>query len=78
MRIARFQRFVVLFLFFAALAAARAQPASPILQAMDADLQRSMLKLKSQPIAPYFLRYEIVETHNCTVSGAFGEILSAR
>ena len=78
MRIFRFQGIAVLFLFFAALAAARAQSASPILQVVDAELQRSMLKLKSLPIAPYLLSYEIVETHNCTVSGAFGKILSAR
>jgi predicted Zn-dependent protease len=78
MRSIRFRGLAVFFLFFAALGGvARAQSASPVFEAMDAELQRSMLKLKTQPVPPYFLSYQIVETHNYTVSGAFGQILSS-
>jgi predicted Zn-dependent protease len=52
-----------------------AQPAaSPVLGAMQAELARTQAKLKSQPIAPYYLSYEITETHRIGVTGAFGKI----
>jgi predicted Zn-dependent protease len=63
------------FLVFAAAAAvgAWAQSAdSVVLQAMRAELNRSMDKLKSQPVPPYFLSYEITETHSVYASGEFG------
>jgi TldD protein len=63
----------------AALAAAclllQAQPpASPVLGAMQAELARTQAKLKSQPVPPYYLSYEITETHSISVTGAFGKI----
>jgi TldD protein len=48
--------------------------ASPVLQALDAELQRSMQKLKTQPVPPYFLSYEVVETHSFFVTGTFGQL----
>jgi len=50
------------------------QAPSPVLQAMSAELNRSMQKLKTQPVPPYFLSYEIVESHQVNVSGAFGKL----
>jgi hypothetical protein len=47
---------------------------SPVLQAMRAELERSMQKLKTEPVPPYFLSYEITETHAFNVSGAFGKL----
>src|ERR1017187_4741738 len=42
----------------------RAQPpVSPVLTAMNAELARTRAKLKSQPVPPYYLSYEITETH---------------
>ncbi len=57
--------------------AAAQQASSPVLQAMKAELDRSMEKLKAQPVPPYFLSYEITETHSVNVSGAFGKIISS-
>ncbi|MGA3026128.1 MAG: metallopeptidase TldD-related protein [Bryobacteraceae bacterium] len=61
---------------FLALGAGRAagQTPSPVLQAMQAELERSMQKLKTQAVPPYFLSYEIIETHNFYVTGAFGKL----
>jgi predicted Zn-dependent protease len=53
------------------------QPPSPVLQAMNAELERSMQKLKAQPVPPYFLSYEITETHDFYISGAFGKLESS-
>ncbi len=59
-------------------APAAAQPAaSPVLQAMKAELDRSIEKLKTQPVPPYFLSYEIVETHSFDVSAEFGKIVDS-
>jgi predicted Zn-dependent protease len=41
---------------------------------MSAELNRSMQKLKTQPVPPYFLSYEIVDTHQVNVTGAFGKL----
>ena len=49
-------------------------PASPVLVAMNAELARTQAKLKSQPIPPYYLSYEITETHSIRVSGEFGNL----
>jgi predicted Zn-dependent protease len=53
---------------------AASQAPSPVLQAMDAEMQRSMQKLKTQPVPPYFLSYEIIDTHDFHVTGAFGKL----
>lgn len=48
--------------------------ASPVLEAMKAELDRSLRELKKQPVPPYFLSYEIVETNQVQVSGMFGTL----
>jgi TldD protein len=53
---------------------AAGQAPSPVLQAMSAELERSMQKLKTQPVPPYFLSYEIIDTHGFNVTGAFGKL----
>ncbi|HEV8384043.1 MAG TPA: metallopeptidase TldD-related protein [Candidatus Acidoferrales bacterium] len=50
-----------------------AKPA-PVLEAMKAELARSMETFKSQPVPPYFLSYEITETYSGTVSSSFGKL----
>jgi hypothetical protein len=44
---------------------------------MQAELTRTQTKLKSQPVPPYYLSYEITETHSIGISGAFGKIESS-
>jgi len=56
---------------------AGAQQNSPVLQAMKAELDRSMEKLKSQPVPPYFLSYEITENHSVAVTAAFGKLTAS-
>jgi len=70
---------VWLLLLFAILSSgALPQPAgSPLLLAMRQELLRSMENLKSQPMPPYFLSYEISESRSVSVHGAFGTILSS-
>lgn len=48
-----------------------------VLQAMKEELARSMQTLKSQPVPPYFLSYEITESGFAAVSGSFGAIVSS-
>ena len=67
-------RFLTLLLVLGAGLCAAAQSASPVLQAMQTELDRSMQKLKTQPVPPYFLSYEIVDTHTYAVTGAFGRL----
>jgi predicted Zn-dependent protease len=56
-------------------ATALAQPAAtPVLAAMQAELDRSIEHLKSQPNPPYFLSYEVTEVNRTDVSGAFGTL----
>ena len=52
-------------------------PSSPVLAAMNAELARTQAKLKSQPVPPYYLSYEITETHIIGVTGAFGKLQSS-
>ena len=57
-------RITCLWLFCTAFTAAGigAETASPLLQAMREELNRSVDLLKRQPVPPYFLSYEITET----------------
>jgi predicted Zn-dependent protease len=41
---------------------------------MNAELARTQAKLKSQPVPPYYLSYEITETHSIGVTGEFGRL----
>jgi TldD protein len=59
---------------YGAEAAQQSAEPSPILQAMKAELDRSLQTLKSQPLPPYFLSYEITDDQVVQVNGSFGEI----
>ena len=51
------------------------QPSSAVLDAMKTELARSQSQLKSQPVPPYYISYEITETHSFGVTSAFVEHL---
>jgi predicted Zn-dependent protease len=74
--IRRFTSAITLLLFSILFAAAQPAP-SPVLQAMKAELDRSMEKFKTQPVPPYFLSYEIVESRGANVSAEFGKIVNS-
>lgn len=50
------------------------QPSSPVLDAMKAEIAHAQAMLKSQPVPPYYISYEITETHAIGIDGAFGKI----
>src|ERR1700735_5705035 len=58
----------------AAYAGQASEPYPVVLGAEKAELVRSMEQLKKQEVAPYFLSYEIVETHAATGIGACGGV----
>ncbi|MCU1237250.1 MAG: peptidase modulator of gyrase [Candidatus Solibacter sp.] len=65
-------------LLFAAIAAhSQTRKPATLLDAMKVELARSMEQLKKQPIAPYFLSYEIIETESAGATGSFGALLSS-
>ncbi len=58
--------------------AANPRPAaSGILEAMRQELSRSLENFKKQALPPYFLSYQITETHSISVHGAYGTITSS-
>ena len=57
--------------------AAAQQTSSAVLDAMKTELARSQLTLKSQPVVPYYIGYEITETHNVSIRGEFGRLESS-
>jgi predicted Zn-dependent protease len=69
-----------------ALAAALAGPASgaaleahsPVLEALDLELRRSMDLLADESVPPYFLAYEVTEADSRSVSSSFGLTLQRR
>jgi len=58
------------------LSTARAGP-TPVLDAMQAELTRSMTVLGKQPQPPYFLSYEITDLEGAEISASFGTIVSS-
>ena len=48
---------------------------SPVLTAAKTELDRDFDELKKQPVAPYYLSYEIIDSNTVTVSSAFGALL---
>jgi predicted Zn-dependent protease len=59
-------------------AAGKTPDASPVLRAMKQELARSMSGLATQPVPPYFLSYQIAETHRITVRSFFGTLTDTR
>ena len=47
-----------------------------MLDAMKAELARSMAHFKSQKMPPFFLSYEVTETETAGVNGSFGALVS--
>jgi TldD protein len=47
---------------------------SPVLSAMQAEMDHSLAALKAEPVPPTFLSYEVVETHAYAVSSVFGAV----
>lgn len=48
-----------------------------MLQAMKAELDRSLTEFKKQPVPPYFLAYEVTETATTRVAGSFGTLTAS-
>ena len=49
--------------------------ASPVLTAAKTELDRNFEELKKQPVAPYYLSYEVIDSNTVTVSSTFGALL---
>ncbi len=62
---------------WAAPLAAEEVASTPVLDAMQAELERSMDKLATEPDPPYFLSYEITERYSAFVRGSFGTLESS-
>src|SRR5271169_4577700 len=60
----------------ACLAAGQKKP-SPVLEAMQLEMERSMQQFKKQATPPYFLSYAISETEQVRVAGSFGTLTSS-
>jgi TldD protein len=54
---------------------AKSSGAAPVLTAAKTELDRSFEELKKQPVAPYYLSYEIIDTNIATVSSTFGALV---
>jgi len=50
---------------------------SPLLAAAKTELDRNFAELKKQPVAAYYLSYEIVDSNTATVSSSFGALLNS-
>ncbi len=48
---------------------------SPVIEAMKAEMQRTMTELKTEPNPPYFVSYAITETQYVTLTASFGKIV---
>jgi predicted Zn-dependent protease len=51
--------------------------ATPVLAALQAELDHSLTALKAEPVPPYFLSYEVTENHNYVVSSIFGTLVNS-
>ena len=67
---------IVITIFAPLLKAQSAEP-SPVLSSLKAELDRSLQTLKSQPIPPYFLSYEVTDDQTVQMTASFGEITSS-
>jgi predicted Zn-dependent protease len=63
--------------FFSPLLKAQNAKPSPILASLKAELDRSLQTLRSQPVPPYFLSYEITDDQVVEVNASFGQITSS-
>ena len=70
----RFPATLVVVIAFPCLAADSPPKATVMLDAMRAELDRSVRELKKQPVPPYYLAFEVTETASTRVSGSFGTV----
>ena len=70
-------RLTILALLAAIIPAAAQQNTSAVVDAMKTELARSQLTLKSQPFPPYYISYEITQTHSVWIRGDFGQLESS-
>jgi predicted Zn-dependent protease len=63
--------------FLLAIAAGAQEGRDPVLAAMRQELNRSLLNLKQQPVAPYFLSYQLTDNRAIQISGAFGALTAS-
>ena len=55
---------------------AQQAPADSVIAAMRQELDRSMRELKTTPVPPYFLSYELTDNRAINMSAAFGALIS--
>ena len=53
----------------------KSSAASPVLAAAKTEVDRDFEELKKQPVAPYYLSYEIIDSNTATVSSTFGALV---
>jgi len=70
-------KLVLLLLLPVALVRPQAAARSAMLDAMKAELARSIGQFKKQPTPPYFLSYEVTETESAGANGSFGTLTSS-
>jgi predicted Zn-dependent protease len=51
--------------------------ASPVLAAAKTELDRDFVELKKQPVAPYYVSYEIIDSNAAAVTSTFGTLLNS-
>jgi predicted Zn-dependent protease len=51
--------------------------ATPVLVALQAELDHSLTALKAEPVPPYFLGYAVVENHRYGVSSGYGSLINS-
>jgi predicted Zn-dependent protease len=61
----------------ALLAADLPKQATPVLGAMQAELDRSLAAFRTQPVPAYYLSYEITENRRASVGSSFGALVSS-
>lgn len=57
---------------------AQAPKTSPVLQALQAEMNRSLDHFKKLSEPPYFLSYEVIETEAGAATGSFGALVSSQ
>lgn len=55
-------------------AMAQDKPLDQVLSIMDQELNRSLENLKKTPVPPYFLSYELTDSHSIRISSSFGAL----
>jgi predicted Zn-dependent protease len=59
-----------------AVAAGAGSQSTPVLAAMEAEMTRSMEVLGNQPQPPYFISYEIIDSHQVELAAQYGTVIS--